>query len=157
MTNPGPHTSTQLPLVLRGGFVFDSATRAFERRDLSILGGKIAGADAPVATAIDCAGMYLVPGLIDCHVHVTGSGEPTELNAARTTSLPLRAWKAEQYAKATLHAGITTVRDLGAADRLNIDLARAVESGLVEGPRILVIWWRWRLPAKRPWYWMPMH
>src|SRR5690606_37909121 len=70
-------------------------------------------------------------------VHITGSGDPTELNAANSASLPQRAWKAAAYAEATLNAGFTTVRDLGAADRLNIELAKAVDSGLLPGPRIL--------------------
>lgn len=91
---------------------------------------------AATALSLDCRGKYVIPGLIDCHVHLSGSGDPQELNAARTTSLAQRAWKAESYAKATLHAGITTVRDLGAADRLNVDMARAIESGLIEGPRM---------------------
>ncbi|MGE3076197.1 MAG: amidohydrolase family protein [Dehalococcoidia bacterium] len=125
------------PLVLRNGFVFNSETRSFEQRDLLLSKGVIAPAAADAAAVIECAGKYIIPGLIDCHVHLTGSGDPAELNAARTTPLPKRAWLAERYARATLHAGVTTVRDLGAADRLNIDMARAVESGLIEGPRIL--------------------
>lgn len=117
--------------------MFDSERRLFEQRDIAVMGGLLTASAAPGATVIDCRGKYLVPGLIDCHVHITGSGKPGELNAARTMPLAERAWHAAQYAKATLHAGITTVRDLGAADRLNIDMARAVESGLIEGPRIL--------------------
>ncbi len=92
---------------------------------------------AGVARTLDCTGMFILPGLIDCHVHITGSGDPNELAASRTTPLAQRAWRAEGYARATLHAGVTTVRDLGAADRLNIEMAKAVEAGLIEGPRIL--------------------
>jgi len=134
-----PETDSAEPLILRGGVVFDSARRTFRARDVAVLGGRIALGATGVAGAriVDCGGKYIIPGLIDCHVHITGSGDPTELNSAKSTSLALRAWKAAQYAKATLDAGVTTVRDLGAADRLNIDLARAVESGLVEGPNIL--------------------
>lgn len=137
MTNPAPPAAVSPPLVLRGGFVFDSDRRTFEKRDLALADGRIAEAAAPAARTLDCTGRYIIPGLIDCHVHLSGSGDPTELNAARTTSLPLRAWKAAGYARETLHAGITTVRDLGAADRLNIDMARAIDSGLIEGPRML--------------------
>ncbi len=128
------------PLALRGGYVFDSSSRSFRQADVLALDGLVQfepGDNARAVRAIDCTGRYIVPGLIDCHVHITGSGEPNELSAARSTPLAQRAWKAEGYAKATLHAGVTTVRDLGAADRLNVELARAVESGLVEGPRIL--------------------
>jgi imidazolonepropionase-like amidohydrolase len=55
----------------------------------------------------------------------------------RAEPLAVRAWKAERNAAATVRAGVTTVRDLGAADHLNIHLARAVDAGLLEGPRIL--------------------
>lgn len=125
------------PLLLRNGFVFDSETRTFERRDVAVVDGQIATGAGQGARARDCANRYIIPGLIDCHVHITGSGDPSELNAAKTTPLAKRAWLAEGYARQTLHAGVTTVRDLGAADRLNIEMARAVESGLIEGPRIL--------------------
>lgn len=125
------------PLVFSGGFVFDSASRRFERRDLAAQDGKLSPSTPEGAETIDCAGKFLVPGLIDCHVHITASGDQNELNAANSAPLAQRAWKAERYARATLHAGITTVRDLGAADRLNIELQRAIDAGLVEGPRIL--------------------
>lgn len=138
VTAPANARTSERPLLLRGGFVFNSDSRSFEQRDLAVVEGRISDHPAAVgALVIDCTGMYLVPGLIDCHVHITGSGRPDELSAARTAPLPERAWRAATYARATLHAGITTVRDLGAADRLNIDMARAVDSGLIEGPRIL--------------------
>src|SRR5205085_3361832 len=52
-------------------------------------------------------------------------------------SSPVRAWKAADNARKTLYAGFTTVRDLGAAEAMNVQLAAAVESGLLEGPNIL--------------------
>ncbi len=132
-----PPNPTDSPLVLRNGFVFNSETRTFEQRDVAVANGSIAAAGIAAGASVDCTGKYIIPGLIDCHVHITGSGDPAELNTAKSTPLPKRAWLAESYARQTLHAGVTTVRDLGAADRLNIDMARAVESGLIEGPRIL--------------------
>ncbi len=82
-------------------------------------------------------GRYLIPGLIDCHVHLTSSGDPGELSASRSEPLALRALRAREYALRTVRAGVTTVRDLGAADHLNIHLAAAVDSGLIDGPHIL--------------------
>jgi imidazolonepropionase-like amidohydrolase len=125
---------------LKGGLIFDSESRSFTHADVLLANGRIASiaADTPIAgEQLDCRGAFIIPGLIDCHVHLSGSGDPKELNAARDAPLAERAWKAETYARATLHAGITTVRDLGAADRLNIEMARAVEAGLIEGPRML--------------------
>lgn len=133
----------QPPLLLRGGAVFDAESRTFRPGvDVLCSGGRIAavraGAAAPGgATEWDCTGRWLIPGLIDCHVHITSAGDPNEMTNARGEPLALRAWKAAEYARRTLQAGITAVRDLGAAEHLNIQLAGAVESGLVEGPRIL--------------------
>lgn len=130
-------------LLLRGGFVFDSESRSFaEGLDVLCQHGRIVrvGRDlsAPEGVAVlDCTGRYLVPGLIDCHVHLTSSGDPNELNVAAGAPLPIRAWKAEAFARATLEAGFTTVRDLGAADRLNVHLARAVDEGIIEGPKVV--------------------
>lgn len=140
MTAPTP--SDTPPLLLTRGSVFDHESRSFRANvDVLCRDGRIAslnGNERPDgARALDCSGKFIIPGLIDCHVHITGSGDPTELNAANSASLPQRAWKAAAYAEATLNAGFTTVRDLGAADRLNIELAKAVDSGLLPGPRIL--------------------
>lgn len=137
MSTPG--SADTPPLILAGGHVFDDASRTFRRADVVCRAGRIESLGSAGATGrqLDCTGKFIVPGLIDCHVHITASGIPTELNAAAGESLPLRAWKAAGYARQTLMAGVTTVRDLGAADQLNIHLAGAVATGLLPGPRIL--------------------
>ena len=131
----------QQPLVLRGGAFFESDSRSFVRGDVLCVDGSIAGlgeVEAPEgAEAVDCTGEYLIPGLIDCHVHISSSGDPAELTPGQRVSLARRAWRTAEHARATLAGGVTTVRDLGAADRLNIDLGRAVEEGEVKGPRVL--------------------
>jgi imidazolonepropionase-like amidohydrolase len=86
---------------------------------------------------VDCHGRWLIPGLIDCHVHLVSSGSADDLNAARHDPAPLRLLRMAEHAGRTLAAGFTTVRDLGAPHHLNIQLARAVSEGLVAGPRIL--------------------
>jgi len=134
--------SERRPLLLSGGFVFDSESRTFSGpRDVLCEGGRItriaAGIEAPGAERLDCAGKFVLPGLIDCHVHLTSSGEGNELNTAASDPTAVRAWRAAGYARTTLHSGVTTVRDLGAAERLNIHLAKAIDDGLVEGPRML--------------------
>jgi imidazolonepropionase-like amidohydrolase len=130
--------------VLTGGAVWDAAARGFvSGLDVRCEGGRIAsvapglGLSPGGAEVIACEDRYILPGLIDCHVHLTSNGGPTELNDLRTMPGPLRAWKAAENARRTLHAGFTTVRDLGAAEHLNIHLARAIESGVIPGPRIL--------------------
>ncbi len=129
------------PLLLRGGAFFESDARTFVRGDVLCAEGRIAAlgeVEPPEgALTIECAGQYLIPGLIDCHVHITSSGDPAELTPGRRLPLARRAWRAAEHARATLAGGITTVRDLGAADRLNIDLAAAIAAGEVVGPRVV--------------------
>ena len=86
---------------------------------------------APDARRIDGAGRTLMPGLIDCHVHVT----ITTMNLAAMQQKPasLVAQEARHVLEAMLRRGFTTVRDAGGADW---GLAQAVERGLLRGPRI---------------------
>lgn len=124
--------------------MFDSETRTFRHGvDVLCVGGRIArmapGLDASGAHELNCAGRYVLPGLIDCHVHLTFEGGPSEAETQRTLPLPVRAWKAAEHARRTLDAGFTTVRDMGAADQLNIHLAKAIETGLIPGPSVLAV------------------
>ncbi|MCK6564865.1 MAG: amidohydrolase family protein [Dehalococcoidia bacterium] len=136
-------SSDQPALLLRGGAVFDSDARTFcAGVDVLCAGGRISAVRAGTAIpngadVLDCRGMWVLPGLIDCHVHITSAGEPNEMTNARGEPLAIRAWKAAGYARRTLNSGITTVRDLGAAEHLNIQLANGIESGLIQGPRVL--------------------
>ena len=77
----------------------------------------------------------VMPGLIDCHVHLESQGSKTSaLDRFRLTDADV-AYKAAVYAKTTLMAGFTTVRDLGGSG-VNISLRKAIAQGLVDGPRI---------------------
>ncbi|MFO7308611.1 MAG: amidohydrolase family protein [Pseudomonadota bacterium] len=93
--------------------------------------------DAPLhakdARVVDLAGKVLMPGLIDCHVHVVAS----EANLGRNALLPdsLVAAHASAIMRDMLMRGFTTVRDVGGAD---VGLQQAVELGLFEGPRLVI-------------------
>lgn len=82
---------------------------------------------------IDLGGRVLMPGLIDCHVHVNA----VQLNLAPTRQLPasLVTAGASRIMRQMLMRGFTTVRDAGGADR---GLKLAVEQGLFVGPRLFV-------------------
>jgi imidazolonepropionase-like amidohydrolase len=131
------------PILLRGGRCWDATRRTFDDGvDLLLADGEIAarGRDLPAppgAAVLDCRGRWIIPGLIDCHVHLVSSGAADDLNVARNDPPPLRMLRMAEHARRTLAAGFTTVRDLGAPHQLNIHLARAVADGLVDGPRIL--------------------
>jgi imidazolonepropionase-like amidohydrolase len=81
-------------------------------------------------------GRFVLPGLINCHAHLTLDGEVNFAAEVRQSD-GLAMVKAFKNARAALHAGVTTVRDLGANGTMAIELGRAIERGVVEGPRIV--------------------
>ena len=94
-------------------------------------------ADRPIAAAsatiVDLAGKSLLPGLIDCHVHVCAA----DVDLGRNATLPssLVAVHAARNLRAMLLRGFTTVRDASGAD---FGLKLALEQGLIEGPRLFL-------------------
>jgi imidazolonepropionase-like amidohydrolase len=103
-------------------------------------GGRIAavgpGAGVPIpstATRIDAAGLTLLPGLIDCHVHLTSRLEPLH-DAVQQSSTDLVV-RALETGRAFLEAGVTTVRDAGGTPA---GIKRAFASGRFPGPRTQV-------------------
>ncbi|HTK22570.1 MAG TPA: amidohydrolase family protein [Mucilaginibacter sp.] len=85
---------------------------------------------------IDLKNKTVMPGLIDCHVHLENQGSKNSLIEGFTLTDADIAYHAQVYAKRTLMAGFTTVRDLGGSG-VNISLRKAVAHGLVDGPRII--------------------
>lgn len=85
------------------------------------------------ARIVDCGGRTLMPGLIDCHVHVFLS----EVNIRNLESVPLTLLtaRAADLMKGMIDRGFTTVRDTGGADW---GIKTAVESGLIAGPRLFI-------------------
>lgn len=82
---------------------------------------------------IDAAGAYVLPGLIDTHVHLVG--EIADLATMLARPFSLRFFMTVQHMRRTLDAGITTVRDAGGAD---LGVKTAVQQGLVPGPRMQI-------------------
>jgi imidazolonepropionase-like amidohydrolase len=88
------------------------------------------------ATEIDGAGRTLTPGLIDCHVHLCFDGEADFVREASVNE-PYAAVKCLGNAARQLSAGVTTVRDLGGLGAVACDVARAIQDGRAEGPRVV--------------------
>ncbi|MEH6437175.1 metal-dependent hydrolase family protein [Massilia sp. DD77] len=99
---------------------------------------KSVGPMSQEASAIDLSRHACLPGLIDMHVHLTGETAPVvDAYRDRLTADPADlALRSVKYAQRTLMAGFTTVRDLGAADGLNVALKRAIAAGEIPGPRM---------------------
>jgi len=92
----------------------------------------------PEDTVIDLKNKTVMPGLIDLHVHLEGETSPTRYMDAFTLNDADKAYRSTLYAKRTLLAGFTTVRELGGTG-VNISLRNAINEGFVDGPRIITV------------------
>lgn len=121
--------------VFRGGRLFDGTGAAPSDADVVIAEGRIVdvGTGLDGDTSVDCSGKTILPGLFDCHVHVTASGPDLLVALNKPFSFPY--YEAVVNLRRTLEAGITTVRDAGGAD---LGVKEAVERGLIEGPRMKI-------------------
>ena len=135
------------PVVLKAAHLFDSLSgKLVDHGVVVVVGKKIqaVGADAKIpdgAQTIDLGDATLVPGFIDAHVHLSGVSSE---NWYEDWYNGIMRFPAEQalygasYAKATLEAGITTVRDLGSTDYIALGMRNAINAGVIPGPRMLV-------------------
>ncbi|MBV9326211.1 MAG: amidohydrolase family protein [Chloroflexi bacterium] len=129
--------------VIRAGRLIDGTGAGVQsNRDLYVEDGRIvqivARGDVPSdADLVDLSGQCVVPGLIDCHVHLVFSCSQrplADLTVEDDQQLLLRAVAAGRQA---LGAGITTVRDLGGRGGVTFKLRDAIDAGWIAGPRIL--------------------
>lgn len=138
-------------LVLWNANVIDARSPSpRERRCITVRGRQIAevGAAAgsrPPDGAVDLGGRYVLPGLIDAHIHLTDKplrlgdmAPPKPREGEDPRARELAYFVLANSARAFLRYGITTVRDVGCYDDAAIVLRDAIRLGLTAGPRVLV-------------------
>lgn len=103
----------------------------------------VAGAVPEAATVLDLSKYWVIPGLIDGHTHVLLQGDATAADYDEQIlkeSYAYRALRASRAMRIALEHGFTTLRDVGneGAGFTDVDLKRAVEKGVIPGPRLFV-------------------
>jgi imidazolonepropionase-like amidohydrolase len=134
----------QHPTVIRNVTLLDGTGAApvpgqaliVEGRRISWIGPEARLPEGSAGQAVDGRGGTVMPGMINCHVHLTNDGSPDLFGQVERDSVTVSALRGYLNLQATLASGVTSVRDCGAANGIALDLARAVEDGLVPGPRI---------------------
>lgn len=129
-------------LLLKNCKVLPELTEGYEGTSCDVLleGEKIKGIYAcgecaeKVSDTMDLDGKYLLPGFFDLHVHLTLSGGDTLIDNAKTAVQ--QALDAAKFAKDSLLAGFTTIRDVGSSYNVAIDLRNAINEGKLAGPNI---------------------
>ena len=118
----------------RGGRVADAVVVV--RGDRIVAAGPAAAVAIPAdaARVIDGRGLYLMPGLIDLHVHITSQRLPDF--GRYPDSDPAAAIRATALAGSLVQAGITTIRDPATTGDVALRMKEAVARGIVTGPRI---------------------
>ncbi|MGB8324663.1 MAG: amidohydrolase family protein, partial [Candidatus Acidiferrum sp.] len=133
--------------VLKAARLFDGKSDALVTPGLVVVsGGKITGVGSSAvlpadAEIINLGNATLLPGFIDAHTHLTMPYSEDYRQARLDTlqkTIAERALDASVNARVTLMAGITTVRDVGSTDFLDVGLRNGINNGDVPGPRMLV-------------------
>jgi imidazolonepropionase-like amidohydrolase len=135
------------PIVLRAARLFDGTSDSIVRNGVVVVRGNrivAAGANIDVpanAQVIDLGDATLLPGLIDSHVHLTeenGDNYYLQYFQSLMRHSAEQAILATTFARKTIDAGFTTVRNVGASDYVDVGLRNAINNGWVVGPRMLV-------------------
>ncbi len=90
-----------------------------------------------VAETFDAAGSYLMPGIIDTHVHLMWDGSSDPLKTMKSEGLYMALIRGINNAQRSLVGGVTTLRDLGSADDIAVEISQAFARDFLFGPDIL--------------------
>ena len=124
--NGGP-VSEQPAILLEGDTITQVGTRE-----------TVHAPDGASVREIDYGDATILPGLVDCHVHLIGIGDGRAGDELVTLPDEVLTVQAAQNVRKHLYSGVTTVRDCGAKNRTTFLLRDAVEMGIVPSPRLIL-------------------
>jgi imidazolonepropionase-like amidohydrolase len=134
LATPGEAPLQQQSIVVENGYVSDIVEGFIDGTELDDDGGS--------ARIVDLSDAYVLPGLIDSHVHLASAPDPGEIGGAMRKTEADYVMTAAYHAQITLQAGFTTVVDLGSVGNPGHESAifgvrDAVRAGKLDGPRVL--------------------
>lgn len=142
---PAPSAPPKVVVVKAARVIAPDSGKVLTNQVILIEGDKIkaigtaaeVGATPAEATVVDLGHATVLPGLIDCHTHLTG--QPRNYYEDKFRRSPIdKAVVAHVYARRTLEAGFTSVRDVGSSEYIDIALRNAINEGDIPGPRMAV-------------------
>jgi imidazolonepropionase-like amidohydrolase len=140
---PNPKAASKLTYI-RAGHLFDAASESLRDNVVIVVEGDRIKSVGPATTSIpagstviDLSQATVLPGLIDCHTHLTARADRYDpINYFKQTPFT-HGFTAVRNAHSTLLAGFTTVRDVGSPPFAAVDLRNAINEGFISGPRIV--------------------